>query len=98
MITKTQIEEMIKTKNDQLIRYCYNYCHNYHIAEELAQATWMRVILKAHLCKERDKYWNWILKVAQNLCRTHCRKMKLQNIDDDTMIHIDKIIAQHYQK
>jgi len=60
----------------RVINYCYRYCGNAQIAEELAQETFLRVYKAASRYQPKARFKTWLYKIAVNVCLNELRKVE----------------------
>lgn len=60
----------------RVINYCYRYCGNAQIAEELAQETFLRVYRAAARYRPRARFKTWLYKIAANVCLNELRRVE----------------------
>lgn len=60
----------------RVINYCYRYCANAQIAEELAQETFLRVYKAAPRYRPEAAFKTWLYKIAINVCLNELRKQE----------------------
>ena len=69
----------------QIVNYCYRYCGQRQVAEELAQETFLRVYKAAAGYRPQARFSTWLFKIATNVCLNEIRKpwysARLESID-----------------
>jgi len=60
----------------KIINYCYRYCADREVAEELAQEVFLRVYNAAPKYKPQAKFSTWIFRIATNICLNERRSQK----------------------
>jgi RNA polymerase sigma-70 factor (ECF subfamily) len=58
----------------QIINYCFRYCGQQAVAEELAQETFLRVYKAAARYRPAARFSTWLFKIAANVCLNEIRK------------------------
>ncbi|MEJ2156087.1 MAG: RNA polymerase sigma factor [Desulfobacteraceae bacterium] len=58
----------------RVINYCFRYCGNAAMAEEMAQETFLRVYKAARRYRPKARFTTWLFKIAANVCRNEIRK------------------------
>ncbi len=58
----------------RVINYCYRFCGNAAVAEELAQETFLRVYKAAPRYRPKARFSTWLFKIAANVCLNELRK------------------------
>lgn len=83
---------------DSVLRMCYVYLHDYQLAEDVAQETFIKVYQHYGEFQNKSSIKTWILKIAINLCknqmRTHwwkCRSEK-ELLEADTKEDYDTFL------
>jgi RNA polymerase sigma-70 factor, ECF subfamily len=69
----------------QVINYCFRFCGQRAVAEELAQETFLRVYKAAARYRPKARFSTWLFKIAANVCLNEIRKpvyrARLESID-----------------
>lgn len=83
------------------IVYKYLYCltRNDDIAEELAQETFYKAILKINSFKKQSKLSTWLCQIAKNLWYNELKRKKKLKISDDEIfltMHSDENIENDF--
>ena len=75
------IEELITRHKNRVYTYILLIVRNPHLAEDIFQDTFIKVIKSLKMCKYHDKgkFLSWVLRIAHNLIIDHYRKQKLLN-------------------
>lgn len=58
----------------RVINYCFRFCGNHGLAEDLAQETFLRVYKAAPRYKPKARFTTWLFKIATNVCLNELRK------------------------
>ena len=58
----------------RVINYCFRYCGNPAVAEELAQETFIRVYKAARRYRPKARFTTWLFKIATHVCLNEIRK------------------------
>ncbi len=76
------LEELINRHRSRVFTYIYLMVKDQHLAEDLFQDTFIKVIKSLHDGKYRDdgKFISWVVRIAHNLIIDHFRKKKKMNI------------------
>jgi RNA polymerase sigma-70 factor, ECF subfamily len=75
----------------RVINYCFRYCGNAAVAEELAQETFMRVYKAAKRYRPKARFTTWLYKIATNVCLNEIRKPAYRN----PMESLDEVTASN---
>jgi RNA polymerase sigma-70 factor, ECF subfamily len=70
-------ELFAKYKNN-IINFCFRFCFNHGVAEELAQEVFIRVYQAATRYRPDARFSTWLYRIAVNLCLNESRKGKYQ--------------------
>ena len=81
-------QQLFDKHKQRIINYCYRYCGNPAVAEELAQETFLRVYKAAPRYKPKARFSTWLFKIASNVCLNELRKpvyrAKIESMDQAT--------------
>lgn len=58
----------------KIINFCYRFCNNKELAEELAQEVFLRVYKASSTYRPEANFSTWIFKIATNVCLNELRK------------------------
>ncbi|MCM1090348.1 MAG: sigma-70 family RNA polymerase sigma factor [Butyrivibrio sp.] len=70
-------EELYKRYYSQVYFYVLGLCRNEHIAEEITQDTFFKVLEKMDTFHGECKVNVWIIQIAKNTFYNYCRKKKI---------------------
>lgn len=78
----TSIERLINRYKDKIYTYILLMVKNEHLAEDIFQETFIKVIKSLHRGKyqESGKFVSWVIRIAHNLIIDHFRKGKQTRI------------------
>lgn len=86
------IEVLINRHRRKVYTYILLTIKNQHLAEDLFQETFIKVIqsLRAGKYKDNGKFLSWVIRIAHNLIIDHFRKEKQMNAisNDDTEVDL----------
>ncbi len=86
------IEILISRHKNRVYTYILLIVKNQHLAEDIFQDTFIKVIksLKRGKYQDKGKFVSWVMRIAHNLIIDHYRKQKLQKTisNDDTEIDL----------
>lgn len=71
-------EEVYKTYYNQVYGYVLSLSHNEHIAEEITQETFFKVLKKIHSFRGECKLNVWICQIAKNTYYNYCKKKHME--------------------
>ena len=69
-------EELYKQYYSQVYFYVLGLCRNEHIAEEITQETFFKVLKKMDTFKGECKVNVWMIQIAKNTFYNYCREKK----------------------
>ncbi len=84
--SQSSIEILINRHRKKVYTYILFNVKDVHLAEDLFQDTFMKVInsLKANKYKDNGRFLSWVIRISHNLIIDHYRKEKqLQTISND---------------
>lgn len=67
------ITRLMNEYGDSVLRMCYIYLHDYQLAEDVAQETFIKVYQHYGEFQNKSSVKTWILKIAINLCKNQMR-------------------------
>lgn len=85
------IEELIHRYKNKVYTYIYITVKNQHLAEDIFQDTFIKVIKSLQEGKYSDngRFLSWMMRIAHNLIIDHFRKEKQLNTCSNTMNDLD---------
>lgn len=83
--------QLIDQYGDSLLRMCFLYLHDLHLAEDAVQETYIRVYQNwdkfRHDCSEKT----WVTSIAMNVCRTQLRSSWYKRVFlNNSLIHANR--------
>ena len=60
----------------KIVSFCFWYCNNSDIAEELAQEVFLRVYRAKNRYRPTAKFSTWVFQIASNVCLNELRKTR----------------------
>ncbi len=60
----------------QIINFCFRFCSDRQLAEDLAQEVFLRVYRAAKRYRPKARFSTWIYRIAVNVCLNESRKLK----------------------
>jgi RNA polymerase sigma-70 factor, ECF subfamily len=76
------LEGLIERYQYRLFRYLLHLTANRQTAEDLFQETWIRVLEKGHLYKDRWRFDTWLFSIARHLVIDLARRRKAVSLDE----------------
>jgi len=93
-------QKLFNKYKKRVMNYCYRFCRNHAVAEELAQETFLRVYKAASRYQPKARFSTWLFKIATNVCLNELRKpdysQKIQPLESDDSSE-DGVIADVHQ-
>lgn len=87
----TSLEELIQRYKDKVYTYILITIKNQHLAEDIFQETFIKVIRSLNLGKYTDngKFASWVMRIAHNLIIDHYRRERNMNTYSNDGSEID---------
>jgi RNA polymerase sigma-70 factor (ECF subfamily) len=80
-------QKLFNKYKKQVMNYCFRFCGNLAVAEELAQETFLRMYRAASRYQPKARFTTWLFKIATNVCLNELRKpdysQKVQSVSLD---------------
>lgn len=89
-----QLTILMDEYGDSVLRMCYIYLHDYQLAEDVAQETFIKVYEHYEEFQNKSSIKTWILKIAINLCKNQMRTHWWKCRSDKEITEVDT--AEHY--
>lgn len=67
----------------KIINFCYRFCGDTAMAEELAQEVFLRVYKAAPRYRPEAKFSTWLYRIATNVCLNETRKYRYRVVMED---------------
>lgn len=71
------LDRLIEQYQHRLFRYLVFFTRDRHLAEDLFQDTWIRVLERGRQYSSRYKFETWLLSIARNLAIDHMRRKSM---------------------
>lgn len=93
----TSLEELINRHRSRIYTYIYLMVKDQHLAEDIFQDTFIKVIKSLRDGKYRDdgKFLSWVVRIAHNLIIDHFRKKKKMNLLSHDEYGADYLFSQN---
>ena len=91
MPANQNVERMVDEYGDALLRMCYLYLKDYHLAEDAVQETFIKAIKSYDSFKQKSSEKTWITRIAINTCKNIMRNHWFQMVQDNIDMHITAI-------
>ncbi|MCE5197757.1 MAG: sigma-70 family RNA polymerase sigma factor [Armatimonadota bacterium] len=78
-----EYQELVRRHQDSVFRLAYRILGRREEAEDVVQDTFVKAYSNLASCRERNKFWPWIRRIALNIClRRAPRECLCEAIDD----------------
>lgn len=67
------LSKLIAEYGDSILRMCYLYLKDYHLAEDIVQETFIQVYSHYDGFRQQSSVKTWIIQIAINLCKNQMR-------------------------
>jgi RNA polymerase sigma factor (sigma-70 family) len=67
------LERLMKEYGDSLLRTCYLYLKDYHLAEDAVQETFLKAVHSYGNLKKQSSEKSWLVRIAINNCKNLMR-------------------------
>ncbi len=93
----SSLEELINRHRSRIYTYIYLMVKDQHLAEDVFQDTFIKVIKSLRDGKYRDdgKFLSWVVRIAHNLIIDHFRKKKKMNLLSHDEYGADYLFSQN---
>lgn len=102
MPASQNVERMVNEYGDALLRMCYLYLKDYHLAEDAVQETFIKAMKSYDSFNRESSEKTWITRIAINTCknimRNHWFRMVQKNMDMHITAIADSPIDDFYTK
>lgn len=88
---------LVKKYEKQVHALAWRKIGDFHIAEEIAQDTFLKVYQKLSTLKDPNQFSGWLYVIATNLCRAWLRKKRLETepLEDTEIASIDETYSRY---
>ena len=84
------ISRLISQYGNSILRMCYMYLKDYHLAEDVTQDTFLQVYEKYETFENRSSEKTWITRIAINQCKNYMRTLWFKRVSIDTVPEISE--------
>ena len=78
-------QQLFDKHKKRVINFCYRYCGQRTVAEDLAQEVFLRVYRAAAVYRPKARFSTWLFRIATNVCLNEIRRpsyrAKLESVD-----------------
>jgi len=83
------LTRLMNEYGDSVLRMCYLYLHDYQLAEDVAQETFIKVYQHYGEFQNKSSIKTWILKIAINLCKNQMRTHWWKSRSEKEILEVD---------
>ncbi|MBN1924913.1 MAG: sigma-70 family RNA polymerase sigma factor [Prolixibacteraceae bacterium] len=96
----TSLEFLINRYKDKVFSYILINVKNHHLAEDIFQDTFIKVVKSLNLGKYTDngKFISWVMRIAHNLIIDHYRREKNMNTYSNDGSDVDLFNSQRFSE
>lgn len=80
------LEELMSLYGNKILRLCFMYLKDYHLAEDALQETFVKVYEHLDGFRHEASQSTWITRIAINTCKNMMRKPGYENIYEDSWL------------
>ncbi len=92
------IRKRLEESRPHLYRVAYSWCHDAHIADDLAQDTLSKALRLHHQLREPEALYAWLFRILNNCWQDHLRaRRELVEFDENDFSHTatpETLVAQ----
>jgi len=94
------IVEVVEEYKDPLILYLNNYVNNIHTAEELAEDTFFKLMIKKPRFSDKSSFKTWLYAIARNIAIDHLRRRSksADELIEDVLISEDDLERNYFRE
>ena len=81
-----QAERIVLEYGDSILRLCLMYLHDYHLAEDAAQDSLIKIHRKLPTFRGNCSEKTWIMRIVSNTCRDYYRSNWLRHTDRKAVV------------
>lgn len=81
--SQAAMEVLVKRHYKNIFAYVYRKVGDYHLAYDLTQETFIKMMKSIDKYKPYGKFQNWLLTIAVNQCRDYFRSSHFKQIDNE---------------
>ena len=82
------IVEIIKDYKDGLMLYLNEYVRNIHVAEDLTEDTFVKIVTKKPRFSGKSSFRTWLYAIGRNVAKDYLRRNRVQEVPVDEMPEI----------
>src|SRR3989442_11221412 len=80
------LQELIESYGDRLLRSAWRLCGDETEAQDLVQETFVQALKSAHRFRGNSAVYTWLHGILLNVCRRHLRKQKRLVLDEKRVL------------
>lgn len=81
--SQAAMEVLVQRHYKNIFAYIYRKVGDYHLAYDLTQETFVKMMKSINNYKPYGKFSNWLLTIAVNQCRDYFRSSKFKQMDNE---------------
>lgn len=86
---EADISLLVERHGDSLLRFCYLYLHDLHLAQDAVQETYLKACKGFHAFRGESSEKTWLTAIALNCCRSLTRRAWFRF--EDRKINLDQL-------
>lgn len=97
-LTDTEMQRLIDTYGNDILRLCTLYLKDRHLAEDALQETYIKVWQKYSTYKGQADEKTWITRIAINVCKNILRTAWFKRTETTDIIEFVQSSGNHYKQ
>lgn len=78
---ENHINQIVREYGDSILRLCLLYLHDYHLAEDAAQDSLIKIYKNLDRFRGDCSEKTWIMRIVANTCKDYCRSFWVKRVD-----------------
>ena len=78
---ESNINRLVETYGDEILRMCFLYLKDIHLAEDALQDTFIKVYKNYSKFQGKSSEKTWIIRIAINVCKNYLRSSWWKRVD-----------------
>lgn len=91
MPANQNLERLISEYGDALLRMCYLYLKDYHLAEDAVQETFIKAMKSYDSFEQNSSEKTWLTRIAINTCKNMMRNRWFKIARENVSLHIAEL-------
>lgn len=84
--SQAAMEVLVKKHYKNIFAYVYRKLGDYHLAYDITQEVFIKMMKSIHSFKQKGKFENWLLTIAVNQCRDYFRSSKFKQKGEERQL------------